>query len=433
MTRRRLAAIQAPIKAAMATYKRHKSLNLAFADQAMISATNFLTGILVARALGITDFGIFSLVWLGVLFTQSLQQALITSPMLSIGAKESGTAANSYFGAILVQQIALAAIFSISLIALALAATHFRVIDGIEHLILPLASCVFFTQMHEFLRRVFFMNGDVFSAFLTDAARNIPQIAIFSFFLMGPGSIRSVEAALLIISGCAGLGIIIAAPRAPSISFSATVAIGIFQRHFHFSKWLVGSALLQWTGSNIFILASGAFLGPAAAGALRAAQTLVGVTHIFFQATDNIFLPKAARIFRDDGDIGLRRLTRRVGILALATTGTACALIALPSTFWLNLLYGQEYAQFGFLVVGYAASYMLMACSAPYRLSLLAREYSAATFSGYIISTAFSLIACYPLVNGYGLHGAILGIIVTQGIMLANFYWHHKKLQLPRD
>ncbi len=62
-------------------------ISWAILDQGMVSAVNFLTGILLARHLGVEEFGRFTLVWMLVLFMSSFQLALIVSPMLSIGPK----------------------------------------------------------------------------------------------------------------------------------------------------------------------------------------------------------------------------------------------------------------------------------------------------------------------------------------------------------
>src|ERR1700679_702789 len=48
------------------------------ADQAVVSGSSFVTNILIARALGITDYGKFSVLLLVQLFMLSIQQAVST-------------------------------------------------------------------------------------------------------------------------------------------------------------------------------------------------------------------------------------------------------------------------------------------------------------------------------------------------------------------
>ena len=67
---------------------RYSQINWALTDQAMVSGVNFLTGIVLARYLGIEEFGRFTLAWMAVLLVNSLQSGLIVQPMMSIGPKQ---------------------------------------------------------------------------------------------------------------------------------------------------------------------------------------------------------------------------------------------------------------------------------------------------------------------------------------------------------
>ena len=44
--------------------KRYGHVNWALADQAVVSGTNFLTGILLARHLGMVEYGVYTLAWM---------------------------------------------------------------------------------------------------------------------------------------------------------------------------------------------------------------------------------------------------------------------------------------------------------------------------------------------------------------------------------
>lgn len=63
--------------------KLRNKKTLVFLDQIIVSGSNFLLGILLARNLGIEEYGQFALLWLIVLFFSSLQLSFIVSPMLT--------------------------------------------------------------------------------------------------------------------------------------------------------------------------------------------------------------------------------------------------------------------------------------------------------------------------------------------------------------
>ena len=58
------------------------------ADQAVVSGTNFLTNVMLIRFMGLREFGVFALAWMSILFVNSLQNALIVAPMMSISAQQ---------------------------------------------------------------------------------------------------------------------------------------------------------------------------------------------------------------------------------------------------------------------------------------------------------------------------------------------------------
>ncbi len=98
---------------------RHSGVNWALGDQALISGVNFLTGIMLARFLGLEDFGRFTLAWMAVQFVNAILFALVSAPMLNIGPKQEAADRPAYYGAVLIQQVCFAALASALLWALA--------------------------------------------------------------------------------------------------------------------------------------------------------------------------------------------------------------------------------------------------------------------------------------------------------------------------
>ena len=89
------------IRATRAFLTRHGRVNWALADQSLVSGANFFPTIVLARYLGIEEFGRFTLVWMAVLFANSLQHAMVNMPMMSIGPKQAAADAPRYYGAVL--------------------------------------------------------------------------------------------------------------------------------------------------------------------------------------------------------------------------------------------------------------------------------------------------------------------------------------------
>ena len=164
------------IQAAARLLERYSHVNWALADQAMVSGVNFLTGILLARYLGIEEFGRFTLAWMVVLFAASIQHAAINSPMMSIGPKQPEAEAPAYYGAVMVQQ----AVFGTLVFLLVWGGTSlsagFFPEWRIEGLALPLACAAVAYQFQDFLRRYFFTRGRSAAAFAAaGCSRTLPR------------------------------------------------------------------------------------------------------------------------------------------------------------------------------------------------------------------------------------------------------------------
>src|SRR3546814_7993993 len=80
---------------------RERVLSWALADQVMVSGSNFLMTVFLARYLGLEEFGRFALAWMAVLFAAGIHYALVAAPMMSIGPKQIEADRPAYFGAVL--------------------------------------------------------------------------------------------------------------------------------------------------------------------------------------------------------------------------------------------------------------------------------------------------------------------------------------------
>jgi len=80
---------------------RHVKANLAFVDQAFVSGMNFLTGLALARFLGLEGYGEYVLVYGAILFSSTVQMSLILSPMMVKGAGIEGLSRRKYFSSVL--------------------------------------------------------------------------------------------------------------------------------------------------------------------------------------------------------------------------------------------------------------------------------------------------------------------------------------------
>ena len=401
---------------------RYSHINWALADQAMVSGVNFLTSILLARFLGIEEFGRFVLAWLAVLFINSLQHAIINSPMMSIGPKQAKKEIPSYYGAIVTQQV----IFSFTAALLLYGGVILSGIVfpewGVEGLALPLtiASLAFHTQ--DFLRRYFFTRGRASVAFAIDAIRYLGQFVVLICLFKFSPEIMDATNALWVISLTAIVAATTGAFFFERIDFNTLSLRAITGRHWNFSKWLTASALMQWTTVNLFLIGAGVLLGAASVGALKAAQNILGITHIFFQGLENIVPARAASQLHQHGTQALSKYLKKVAIFGGMATAAVGMVASLFPEYWLQLFFGPEYSGNGYLIRWYAVVYLATFFSFSIQAGILALEKSKVIFKSYVYMTLFSIVAVLPLTSQLGLTGVMTGIL-TVNLVQAFTLW----------
>jgi O-antigen/teichoic acid export membrane protein len=413
------------IKTAFGFLRRHGHANWALADQAMVSGVNFLTGILLARGLGIAEFGRFSLVWLVLVFVQSIQDNAITSPMMSIGPKQDLEQQATYYGGVFCQQTILALASTVVTWA---CFRFFGVISSawnMAPLAMPLAAVILLCQTQDFLRRYFFTVQNPAASFVGDAIRYISQLAILSWIFLVSETAHNISAALWTIAGASGAGVLVVLTFVGRLEWATPALRRTALMNWRFSRWLVASAIVNWMSGNLFVVTAGALLGVTAVGALKAAQSLIGVTHILFQGLENVVPINAAKRYHAGGAAALVHYLAKVTRLGIATTAIIGLCFAIAPAFWFGLLFGPEFVEYSYLLYWYGALYVLMFLGVSVRFGLLATETTVPVFLAYTAAAVFSVATVYPLVRGLGLIGVMVGLcsiqLVLLGVMLMSF------------
>ncbi len=389
----------------------------ALTDQAVVSATNFLTNVMLARFMGLREFGIFALAWMSVLFANSIQYALIIAPMMSIGPKQEEHDRSRYFGAVFFQEFVLALVCFILVFAVLLMSSRFFSHVDLHHLALPLAVSALAYQGQDFIRRYFFSIARNRCAFVDDLISYAPQLPII-FLLHRWGHLNSTTA-LWAMAGTSLVGLAAGWLWIEPLKFEWQAIKSVSQRHWKISRWLTGSALLQWTSGNLFIVAAPVYYGAAAAGVLKASQNLMGVTHIWFQGLDNVVPAETALRLRKGGIASMLAYTRSILAKWGGLTLVFALILGAAPAFWLRLLYGAQMAQYGYILRLFALLYVMIFVGGPLRAGLQALEFTAPIFWSYMAMSAFAVVFAGPAAKWMGLKGSMSGLIGTQLIFQA--------------
>ena len=281
---------------------------------------------------------------------------------------------------------------------------------------IPLAATAVLFQLRDFLRRYFFTRHRPAMAFTSDAVGYLGLLLML--FLLFPFFTFDSAAVLWLIGATSAAAVFVSLPFLGELAWRIGTFFMVLGRHWHFAKWMGASVLLQWVATNLFLAVTGGLLGTAAVGAIRAAQTPLGVSSIFIQGLENVVPLRAADHLTRVGRPALRNYLRRVALAGGIATSLIGIVAALAPGFWLQLFFGESYAAYGHLLYWYAVIYVVMFMGLPLRAGLRALERTRPIFQSYAYAALFTLLTVYPLLTSFELTGAMMGILGVHLILL---------------
>ncbi|MFT5765824.1 MAG: O-antigen/teichoic acid export membrane protein [Saprospiraceae bacterium] len=394
-------------------FNKIKNSGLLLIDQGLVSGTSFITGIMLTRFLGLKEYGAFILLWMVILFGLSITQALITQPLVSLEPKMSQEESNPYLRSVHGFQLLLSLLATLlSIIALTLL-SQFEFFRSLELLtITGLSLALGLILLYDFYRKYFFLKNDFKTPLGTDAILMIIQLGgIFLLYETGllsiPYFLSVVAFTYLVVCGIGYIKIL-------RPEFGTKALTTVFQKHYDFSKWLLGTVALQWLGGNFFIICAGGILGAATVGAVRIAQNVIGLTHVIFLAMENVVPISAARAFKDGGRKKLYTFLKNISLKIGWFVMSILILISIFSPNILGLLYGEDFVAYSYILICFCIIYLLVYIGYPLRFALRTLELTKPIFIAYALGAIFSVIMAAPMLQYWGIYGLLLGLFMTQ-------------------
>lgn len=402
--------------------KYQNKTHLGILDQMVVSGGNFMTGLLLARWLGLEQFGVFTLLWMIVLFALSLNMAIITKPLLTLIAKHSTS--TSYLGSVHSLQLFLAFAGGFLTFILGWATVQFGMLEVAMPLLAGTAFLVVNQLIYDFYRKCFYANEHIHSSLLLDILLYGLQIGgMIVLYQMNQFTLQSVLG-LLVITQAVTLFIFAFQIPAPTRNVQAIINTAI--THIRFSGWLSLTALMQWFSANYFIIAAGGILGTAMVGLIRIVQQLIGLIHILFLAMENLLPTTAARHLQEGGTSSLIRFLKGKTVRWVVPFAFAGLLFLVFSPWVIDVFFKANLDGNYILLFGYLGLYVLVFLSIPIRIYFRTIEHTRPLFLAYLAATVVSFLAAPVLLNQYGITGFVLGLILIQFIMITIYLFEYQ-------
>ena len=400
----------------------------ALGDQVLISGTNFITGVLTARALSESEFGAFSIVYGVLLLANILQSTLVTQPHNVLGSTRGGRDYQRYTSSTALGQLIMLAAEAALIVPMALIAYFGG--WGSAAMLVALLPAIAFWQIQEFVRRVLYTERRHADAFLNDLIGYGGQAALIAALFFSGDRIG------LKLNGATALGALAAASAVASAVGLWRVRrslAGVFdwkdlKENWHFGKWLAGGELMGWCSSlHMQVWWAAMLIGVSASANLRAAQILFGPMRVITFFLGTVLPIRFARTLHAHGAPALRGQVESVLIHLAPTAGVYCGLLALFPELVLKVIFGADYADAGAASVLrlFAVSAFLGYLQMVFVAALTAARLTRYVFLGTVWGCCIALVMSPACIKLLGANGAILSIIVTTLVVTSLQAWQY--------
>lgn len=412
-----------PIQTASSLKNRVGDHVWAIADQMLISGTNFVTMILMARGLeSAADFGVFVLVYSILLFSNSLQMALVTQPHNVLGVSRIGRDYVRYTSSTAFNQLGLVLVLATLVLVAWVISKYIGWQDA--PMLLAMAPTIIAWQLQEFMRRVLYTERRTSIAFALDVVSYGGQALAISALWWNNRLTGS--AALYAITAASTISILIGFWKLRS-SLALQYDLQVTKENWHFGKWLAGGYLIgNWLSSQLLVFLAAGLLGTWAAGILRAIHTVFGPMRILAQAFSATLPTKLAKTLQSEGPTGFGREVARAFLVVIPLFGVYCILVALLSGQILTFAFGNAYAGYEGVLVLYSFSAFVSYLTIVFSANLRATRRTRSIFMCELCATLVVVPVSGLLIPILGLYGVVFGMIFTDLLLLGLYCWTYR-------
>lgn len=394
--------------------------NLAFVDQAFVSAMNFLTGLALARFLGLKGYGEYVLVYGVILFFSTVQVSLIVSPMMVKGPAVEESDRRKYFSAVAVSQFLFSVVSAGLIIVVGLVVVWAFRFHQFDPFIVPLAvaTAVFLAQ--DYYRRYFFVIERPVAALTSDIIGYGVQFAIILVFgIMGNLDADGVLWAMAFAFFLGASLVLVQSGRKRVLELGERSYLRkVCRENYDFGKWLLGVNMMYWGQAQIINYFVAAGISVAAVGALNACKNVLGVLNVFFLGLQNVLLPEASRAFADGGQDVLGKYLKRVAMLGGLITFLVVLVAAVWNEYWVRLFYGSQYDGYGWIVIWWGIYFFVAFFHRPYSAGLSVIDKTKLIFQSMIVGFGSFVVLGYPAIIFWKIHGIMFLMCLSNLVAL---------------
>jgi O-antigen/teichoic acid export membrane protein/thymidylate kinase len=388
----------------------------AIMDHGLISGSNFLLGIVLARYLGPEQYGAYALAFSTFMLLSLIHHALAMEPMSVFGPSLYRKTLRDYLGLLLWLQLVGAAII---VVCGGTSGALFHLLGKYSNLASAFGGVVFAAPcvlIFWFARRAFYVQlrpGQALIGAITYSA-----LLCFGIWALASTQLLSPLTAFVIMGAAALLTSILLLIRLrPSTNWQAIAEVlsarEVTTRHWHYGRWALVSGLFIWVPWNVFYSVVAHFSGLAGSGALKALLNIAMPMTQTYAAFSLLFISQAARLGHEKGWKAVKIQAWRIAGLNVLGSSAYWILVCLFRTQLIEFLYAGHYQQVVPLVPVVALSSILSGAAMGPTIAIRAMRSPASVAAVYFGSSLVCVLVGVPACRAWGIRGAVIGILLS--------------------
>jgi O-antigen/teichoic acid export membrane protein len=395
-----------------------------FLDQGFCSATNFLTGALLARACSKAEYGLYVLGFTLLVITMDIQVSLSGIPFTVLSPQLKSRDRQLYLGSTLILHLGFSVVAAAGFVIAAFIVSAMANIHGFANVLFALAVASIFILLRDFMRFVLLSQLRVWASFLMGLIASIATVGLLIWAYSG-GKL-TVSLGYLIMGVGSGVSAVpILLKEKKQISFTIKRLRDHLNDNWRFGKWLVAQAVVDFAVVRLYPWALMLFIDSSATAVYGVCVIFAGVLNPLLMGLDRYLGPRAAQV----------ACHRRTQIHHEIYYWMA--LIVVPLLTFLLLafffgewaivgIYGDKFAGIGHVFTIYLLSYVILIEGIVIGAGTKALRRPDISFWAQIVGLAVTVTLGLFLVSRFGPLGAVIGVCLSRAVTVI---WHFSQFQ----
>lgn len=400
-----------------------KLFSSAVIDQALLSAANFLVGLLLIRNCSDEDYGHYVLGFTALLLLTGLQGAYIGGPLAVLAPRQSPERKRQMLASLYQQSGRWT-----TRIALGLAVLSGGLgLAGLLSPLLAVLAAVYcavaaFALQREYLRTglmIYERPQAVLRADLVYVAVLLAGVAAAALLTRPAAPWAFAAMALAALAGA----VLARRELARSPGLHGEELHGLWRELAPLGGWAMAGWLVYWSFSQGYNYVVAGTLDLAAVAALNAVRLLLMPANLMVTGIKQLLLPMAARWHQSLGlDSMLRRLLAFAAVVMLLSL-IYFGLLWLLRDWVFAVLLKKQFADRDQMLLLWMLMFLLSGVRDLLMTALLVREQFRSMTGLSTVAALLSLLTCWLGTLHYGAAGAILGLVLGEAINLVGVLW----------